>query len=88
MNRMIPTRFRLATDLPPSRPRHAMRAFARRAGCAGGLRPALTAAAPDASRNAGRDEETAPFNRTKKHRGCEAADRAMQQRLCAKRAAA
>ncbi len=33
----------------------------------GGLRPSLTAAPPDANAPSGRDEETAPSRRTKKH---------------------
>ena len=54
-----PTWPSLAPCLPPSR--------TLRAASGGGLRPSLTAAAPDARGNPGRDEETAPFNRTKKH---------------------
>jgi hypothetical protein len=54
----IPTCPRVAPGSPPS--------STLRAGFAGGLRPCLTATAPDASNASGRDEETPSVSRTKK----------------------
>src|ERR1700746_3545891 len=55
----VPVLTRVAPRSPPSR--------TLRAACGGGLRPSLTAAAPDAQALSGRGEETGPFSRTKKH---------------------
>jgi transposase len=55
----------ICPSVPPCSPPSSM----LRAGSAGGLRPCLTAAARDAAKTAGRDEETARFGRTRKLAG-------------------
>ena len=59
-----PAGARLAPCSPPSRTLRVLRPL--RAGCAGGLRPSLTAVPRGAAMLSGRDEET-PFSRTRKH---------------------
>jgi hypothetical protein len=56
---------RVPTCLSLASPAAALKDASRRRG--GGLRPYLTAAPRDVNATSGRDEETAPFSRTKKH---------------------